>query len=543
MTLGSPPRDETTSDDGPGAGGPGGRADARRALVRAMPLIPALAALIVGLTGIKGPSYWLDEAATVSATSRSTHDLLRIFDNLDLVHALYYLIMRPWVAVVGTGESAMRLPSVLATAAAAAGVAAIGRRCFGQLAGLLAGLVYAGMVIVTEYAQEARSYAMVTAAAVLATYLLVRATSEGVSRRWRRFAGYGLTVVLLALLNLDGVLLVPAHAITLWATRSKPAGTWPRWLVSAGAACAALIPFVIAARSQKIQVDWLPHPTWDTVWTLLKFMAGGPNLLIPMFALAALGVVAGRMSRGAPSLAAVAVPWLVVPPAVLLIGSVVTEPMFMYRYVLFVLPGLALLAGAGLARLAALGRSAGRPVGVTGGVALAVAVTLLVVLTVPRQVDIRRQNSRLDDLRAAADVIRANAHDGDSIVYLAGVVRWAAAAYPDAFGRLKDVALSESPVKAGNLKGRDRLPREMRGPLLAANRVWVMNSRSILPQRSEMAMRRWEVVRNTGPWRVVGVWHYRGGTLTLYQRVSPAQRNHAKPAQPPHGKKGQRTSR
>ncbi|MCQ0008451.1 hypothetical protein [Actinomadura madurae] len=99
---------------------------ARRLAGPGMPLVPAAVTLAVALAGIGTPSLWLDEAATISMTTRSYGDMLRVFPHLDLVHALYYLVMKPWVAVFGTGETAMRLPSALAMAAAAAGVAVLG---------------------------------------------------------------------------------------------------------------------------------------------------------------------------------------------------------------------------------------------------------------------------------------------------------------------------------------------------------------------------------------------------------------------------------
>ncbi|MFB4317460.1 glycosyltransferase family 39 protein [Actinomadura sp. 21ATH] len=483
--------------------------------VRLMPLLPAVAALALSLAGIRGASFWLDESATVSMTGRSTADMLRVFDHLDLVHAPYYLIMRPWAALFGTGELALRLPSALAAGAAAAGVAVLGRRCHGPLAGLLAGLLYAGSVPVSRYGQEARSYAMVAAAAVLASYLLARGVEKDVRRPWPWFCGYALAIVLGGLLNLNAVLLLPAHGITLAVARSRRAGTWVRWPVAAGAAVAALVPFGLAARDQKVQVDWLPVPTWRTVRTLAEFLTGAPALVPPVLALAVAGAVATRRGRGGLSLAALAVPWLLVPPAVLLVASLVTDPLFTFRYVLFCVPALALLAGAGLARLAALGRPA-------AGTALAVAVVaVLAVPSVPEHRAIRRQDSRPDDLRAAADIVRGHARDGDAIVYLAGIVRWDAAAYPDAFGRLRDIGMAEDPVRAGNLKGRDLLPREIRGALIRSDRVWVMSSRSVVTRPGDVVWRRARTVLVAGPWRVAGDWRFRGGVLTLYERTGP----------------------
>ncbi|UGY92786.1 hypothetical protein [Streptomyces gobiensis] len=60
--------------------------------------------------------------------------------NIDAVHSFYYLLMHGWLAVWDGGLVALRLPSVVATAIVAAGVAAIGKRLVSSRAGLLAGL-------------------------------------------------------------------------------------------------------------------------------------------------------------------------------------------------------------------------------------------------------------------------------------------------------------------------------------------------------------------------------------------------------------------
>jgi mannosyltransferase len=398
---------------------------------------------------------------------------------------------------------------------AAAGIAVIGRRCLSPAAGLLAGLMYGCAVPVTRYAQEARSYAMVTAVAVLGTYLLVRGMRDDGRHPWRWFAGYGLAIVVLGLLNLNAVFLVPAHAVTLLTVSSKAAGTWIRWAVAAGLAAAALVPFALAAHGQEFQVEWLPEPSGKMVWTLVRFMAGGPGMVVPVLLLALVGAFTGFVTHETRPLTAVALPWLVVPPTLMLVASLLDEPLFMYRYAVFCLPALALLTGAGLARLASLGRPA------LGGIALAAAVAVVAVPSLPRHDAIRRQDSRPDDLRTPAEVLRSKAQDGDVLVHLAGVVRWGASAYPDAYRRPQDVGLRKTPVHAANLKGRDKYPRQLRRPLQAASRVWVMSSRSLGRPLAPPVKRRMEIIREMGPWRVAGTWKYRGGKLTLYVRTQP----------------------
>ena len=85
--------------------------------------------------------------------------------------------------------------------------------------------------------------------------------------------------------------------------------------------------------------------------------------------IALVGCAAGLgIRRGSGlTLAAVCLPWLVLPPVLLLAVSF-AHPLYVERYVLFCLPALALLTSAGLVWLVALtrrGRQGPRPAGRT----------------------------------------------------------------------------------------------------------------------------------------------------------------------------------
>ena len=70
----------------------------------------------------------------------------------------------------------------------------------------------------TYYAQMARSYAIETMFAVIASYLLLRAWPDG---RWRWWLGYAAAVALTGLFNIFGLLIVAAHGITLLLTDAR----------------------------------------------------------------------------------------------------------------------------------------------------------------------------------------------------------------------------------------------------------------------------------------------------------------------------------
>ena len=93
------------------------------------PLIVGVLAAVVSLGGAGRPSFWYDEAATISASySRSLHQLWQMLGNVDVVQGLYYLLMHGWFDVFPPTEFWSRAPSGLAVGGAAAGVVVLGKQ-------------------------------------------------------------------------------------------------------------------------------------------------------------------------------------------------------------------------------------------------------------------------------------------------------------------------------------------------------------------------------------------------------------------------------
>ncbi|MEU8381325.1 glycosyltransferase family 39 protein [Streptosporangium sp. NPDC048865] len=413
--------------------------------------IPAVAALLVGLWGVTTPSFWRDESVSATAAAMPIGDLWHLLGSIDRVHALYYLLLRP-VAAFSTGEAAMRLPSVVATAAAAYGVTVLGRRLAAPGAGLLAGLLYAALPMVSRYAQEARSYAIVTAVAVLATWVLVEATRRP-GRRW--YAAYGACLVLLGWFHVYALLLVVAHVVTvLWWRASSAASPSPSSRPDAGwfagglaVAAAGIAPLAILAAGQReAQLSWLkPSKLTDVVW-FGEELAGTAGVALLLVALMVLGTFAGRR------LTAVALPWALLPLVSMAIS--VVYPVFNPRYVLFAVPAMALLAGAGLhaARPRALGW---------------IGLVLVAALTVPAHLTIREPDRRPDDLRDMAATLLARQRPGDAVLYVGENRRLFVAVYGDAYRNLRD--LTHAPGR--------RTPRtaaEFTAALDGVERVWLV---------------------------------------------------------------------
>ncbi|MBC6461699.1 glycosyltransferase family 39 protein [Actinomadura sp. HBU206391] len=457
-----------------------------------MPVLPALVTFAVTMWGIGGPSYWRDESVSVVAAHESLANLRSFLRDTDAVHAFYYVLLRP-VAALGTGETVTRMPSAIAAALAAGGIAVLGRRLCSAQAGLFGGLIYATLPMVSRYAQEVRQYTLVSAGAVLATWLLVRAL-EHPRPRLAPYAAYGAVLALLGWLHLYSLLLVAAHGVTVLAWRRR--GHVFGW---AAAVCGALLtvaPLAAVARGQQAQVAWLRPPGIGAPIDFGLEVAGGRS---PLALLALLVVIAAVGVRGRRRHLAVVLPWLLVPFTVALVISQV-EPVYHPRYLLHCACALALAAGIGLAHVSEwLPRRA-------GAVLPFAVIAACAALSLPAQLAIREPGSRPDDLRGLATVLRAEAEPGDAVLYLPASRRIFATAYGDAFEHL-DAETLHGPGGLTDLPT-DRL----RTALAAERRVWVVGIpppggryRTPTPGRNLAALRSDRRFDRAGAWDFGGV--------------------------------------
>lgn len=479
-------------------------------------IVPSVITLAVMLWGITAPAYWADEADTVSAESRSLLQLIPLLRHVDAVHGLYYLLMWPVVRLAGPGEFATRLPSAVAMAVAAGGIAVIGRRLASGRAGLCAGLVFAALPVISGQAHNARPYAMVTAAAVLASYLLVRAVDDP-RRRW--FAFYGGALALLGYLELFALLLVPAHALALRMLARRDCGSRlaRRWVAAVACAALAVAPLVVIGWLQRAQISWIHRPGWADASAMLASLAGGPLALAGVtWAFLAFGCVRalaparGRITPAGRRLALLALPWLVLPPAVMLAVSQV-KPVYNIRYVVFCIPALALLAGLGLATLGPAWRVC--------------AAILILTFTVPAQLGMRAAPGM--GMREAASFVSAREQPGDAIVYPGtGIPPWYLA-YPNGFGRPRDIGMARSPAASGRLYGMSVPVSVLKRREQKVRRIWVVQ------------MGRWQSPAGyiRAGFGLVQTWQLDGGYLRiwLYGRQPAALRAAPAPLLTPDG--------
>ncbi|MET9961000.1 glycosyltransferase family 39 protein [Streptomyces sp. NPDC006326] len=392
--------------------------------------LPPLLAVLLGLWGLRrGGSMWRDESVTWQVAHRPLGGIGELLGQVDAVHGLYYLLMHAVFLVGGDGLWTLRLPSVAATALAAAGVAATARRLAGERAALCAGAAYALLPPVQMYAQEGRSYALVAAAVVWATYLML-------GERWTAY-----TVVLLlgCWLHEFAALALLAHAF-----RGRRSRGWRR---SAAVVAALLLPLAVVTAGQAgQQLGWLGRPSWQD-WAAYAVVAGLALLL----------------ARGAAEreLVEVALPLALLPPGLLMAVSLV-HPWYVDRYVLYALAGLALLAGARLSELRLPGPRRWGAWAAVGAVAVACGWW---------SAWLRTPESRKDDVLAVAAAVRERAAPGDAVLFLPARRREWLLSSPDVYGGLDDLALDRTPAASHTLQGTELPPDRIWARLADAPRV------------------------------------------------------------------------
>lgn len=466
--------------------------------------VPFLWTLAFGLWGLsRQDSVWRDEAATWQVAGRSTGEIWAMLGNVDAVHGLYYLLMHGLFEVFGAGTTTLRLPSVLAVAVAASCLGLIGRRLAGPWAGIGGGLALGLLPAVQFYLQEGRPYALVAAGAGLSTLLLVSLLELPPGRRaWPRWTAYGITVLLCALLNWLSLLLLPAHAATLWWVRAGR-GVWLRWAAYGAGAVAGALPLILFSRGQSDQVSWIPPLTWH--------MLIGPGLLL---AIGGLCAWADRPRAGRLSAAAVGLPLLAVPQLGL-IGLSLVQPLFLDRYVLFSMLGLALLIGAALG---AAVRAAAPRFPKAAGLLVPGVVGVAVLALLPVELGKRAPASRVDDVLAVAGEVARLKGTGDAVLFVPAARRDTALVSPGAFTGLADVALTGTPVASATLKGEEADPARIRAALLAQRRVLLVTDAAKVAKAPSAERDKTKAAVLRERFTVVEDRQVRGRRVTVYER-------------------------
>lgn len=138
--------------------------------------------LLLAGWGLGKESLWLDEVMSVEMATGSWEAMRAWFVMLPEQHPLYYVLVRPWLAVFGTSDVALRSFSLLLGVAAVGAMYLLGRRAMGQAEGLVGAALLAVSPFWIYYSQEGRMYTLLVLLAIVSSILWLdreRRVAEG----------------------------------------------------------------------------------------------------------------------------------------------------------------------------------------------------------------------------------------------------------------------------------------------------------------------------------------------------------------------------
>nr|WP_231985152.1 glycosyltransferase family 39 protein [Mycobacterium sp. E796] len=437
-------------------------------------MVVGLLAAAISLAGAARPSFWYDEAATISASySRSLGQLWQMLGNVDAVHGLYYLLMHGWFQVFPHTEFWSRAPSGLAVGGAAAGVVVLGGQFSSRTVAVASGVLCGVLPRTTWAGVEARPYALSMMAAVWITVLLVVAARRNGAWSW---LSYGVALAASILLDAYLALLVLAHLVYI-AAFARTRKVLLRFVITSAVAVGVLAPFLAAVARQSPQIKWVPtigHRTIEDVVIQQYFERSPPFAVLSALVMAAAIVLwlsgSVRLARGDRQLLTIAVAWLAIPTALIVLFSALAHPIYTPRYLAFTAPAMALILGVCTAAVTA------RPW------AAAALVALFAVAAVPNYV--RAQHNPYAkygmDYSQVADLITAKAAPGDcllvndTVTFMPAPMRPLMAARPDAYRKLVDLTLWQRATDRRDVFDTNLIPEVVAKPLSQCRVVWII---------------------------------------------------------------------
>lgn len=392
-----------------------------------------------------GPSYWFDEAASLSAVRRPWSSLWELVHHIDAVHFVYYSTLRGWTTVFGTSAFATRALSALLLGLCSVFAVLIAHELFSRRVAAWTGAIMLMLPGLTWAGFDARSSAFSCAAFAAATWCLLRARADDTRRWWVLYVAVIALTVFVQVLTCLGLMV---HLVLMRDHLRK-------WLWHI-AVLTPLLAFIAIAHAQQGQLAWLRvTPVDGAVSVLFSQEVLGmrtpdhawPVLIGPV--LLALGcwllLLFGVLRR--PRVPAVLV-WAFAPAAVALGWSLVSSPVYQERYFAWCVPAFAMLVATGVDVLWTHRRRA----------AMA-ALFGIAVAAVPVTVAQRGPAAKYgQDYRSVANFVQAQSSSSAALLTVTPQSHSAQIVYPEAFSRVVDFSTRETPARSGTMFGIDRTP-------------------------------------------------------------------------------------
>jgi len=341
-------------------------------------LLLILAAFAWRLAGLTQQSLWRDEVDVIWLALRPLRETISMFVSPAQNGPLYFLLMRPWFALAGTSEYALRYTSALISLLAIGLIWQVARRLLpgnGRLnlanTPLLAALLLALHPYQFWYSQEGKMYALVVVLTLASTWAWLEAMRLGSGRRWLI---YLIVTSFCIYTHLLSALIVPIHFV--WFLLASPLNR-QRWRGYGLTLSGFVLPYLPLIWWQwhylttlDYQTGYAFTPFADVVRLLLLNHAGAALAqhsiywIVPVVFLVLGGLLVGAsegdaaeeteflsqtqfLSVSPAQRQGMLAIWLI-GPVLLLHGVSLVKPLFVDRYLIWIGPAFVLLLALGL---------------------------------------------------------------------------------------------------------------------------------------------------------------------------------------------------
>ena len=226
----------------------------------------------------------------------------------------------------------------------------------GIVIGLISGLLVATNPFFITYAQEFRSYSLTFFLTTLSTYLFIKSFSQGdAGFYWKVF--YTIVASASVYSHFHSILIICAHfaaiSVLLLSWGRNRGNLISAFYMGMGITLFSLPILSIAYNKGPGQIGWLGKPNFTSLFDFLDKIANGKIFLAVSLLCA---IIALFFSEGVKNRREGIIQWRIllifgcflIPVAAVFLISLYFIPIFENRYLLFVMPYLALLTAAGL---------------------------------------------------------------------------------------------------------------------------------------------------------------------------------------------------
>lgn len=335
-------------------------------------IVAGLMVLVAGLSSLRLDQrlFVLDEEVSLAHARESWGGVWQVATEADPNMSLYYAVLKIWTDIFGESVVAVRSLSVVMAVLCVPVAYALGARLFGIAAGLLASVLISTNVSFLEYAQYARSYALLALLTMLSSYFfLAELERPRISSR----VGYVAFSVLSFYAHAFAIWVLLVQLLTLGVFKGREAMS-RTWLTSF-----ALIALLIAPMAYWMQsyggggLDWIENPDLGAIAILSTYAHFAGNSFLHLGIVLVACALALRRAANSERLAfglAFTAAWAFLPALATYAASEALRPLFIAKYLIVSLPAMVLLAAGAIVNV--------RPV--RGAV---LAACLLVALSAP----------------------------------------------------------------------------------------------------------------------------------------------------------------